>query len=354
MELKSLTIKEFFIKEYCKNNCIDTNYLSENFELVIDGKNIQKRYYKEEIPKVKEDLLNLSEKIIKSITIKNINIEESEEMNSIMKQVGHNTQKLKIENSNIGNLDLYMSAISGRKGKNYTLSDTQYIKEFEYNKENEMLVIAAENLDILSEINRYKKPKMLKIKVYDKKELQSIVKYIDVIRKMKLSRNILVDNCKENLSEIYQYENYINEKVVIFQSELIRASLGLDKLPTKKTNQTIYNLIIDGSKVDNSYIYVLEGEQEELFIKDMEEISKYINIGNIEYKNIVFADKYEIKQILNEIESRVCPKEVLEEHCIVVKRSLFDIIKEKVGKLFNLNYRINKNQKAFPIYNEKM
>ena len=350
-----MKLKSSVIKEYLKSQNIEKDNLMENFDLNIDGANIQKRYYKEEISKIQEDLIVLLENnIMYSLTLKNINIEESKRMDYIMQKIGENVKDFKIKNSYIGNLDLYISTISKRKGKNYSLSEQQHIQDFEYNKQNEMLVLSAENLDILSEINRYKKSKILKIKVYSKEELNNIMKYIDSIRELN-SNVILVDKSKEKISEIYNYENYVNGKLVIFQSNLIKESLGLDKLPTKKVNQTMYKLQIDGSKVDGETIYVLEGEQEELFIKDMQEIAKYINIAKTEYRNVIFPNTYEIKEVLSEVESKSLniKEEIEEENTFVVKRSLFDIIKEKICKLFNINLDVNKNQKAFPVNNEK-
>ena len=349
-----MKLKSSVIKEYLKSQNIEKDNLMENFDLIIDGANIQKRYYKEEISKIQEDLIVLLENNMYSLTLKNINIEESKAMDYIMQKIGENVKDFKIQNSYIGNLDLYISTISKRKGKNYSLSEQQHIQDFEYNKQNEMLVISAENLDILSEINRYKKSKILKIKVYSKEELNNIMKYIDSIRALN-TNVILVDKSKEKISEIYNYENYVNGKLVIFQSNLIKESLGLAKLPTKKVNQTMYKLQIDGSKVDGETIYVLEGEQEELFIKDMQEIAKYINIAKTEYRNVIFPNTYEIKEVLSEVESKSLniKEEIEEENTFVVKRSLFDIIKEKICKLFNINVGVNKNQKAFPVYNEK-
>lgn len=346
--------KSLILKEYFRNKNIQLENLSENFELVVDATsiskmNISKRGYKEEIKKVKEDLKSILEKKIFSITFQNINIEECNELGYIMQKIAENTKKITIKNSNIGNLDLYMSTISGRIGKNYSLSENQYIKEFEYNKENEMLVMAAENLDILSEINRYKKPKLLKIKIYSKNDLQILVKYIDVIREMKLSKNILFDKSKEKISDIYKYENYINEKVIILQSDLLKESLGLDRLPTKKVNQTVYNLKIDGSKVNNKCIYILEGKQEELFIKDMQDISKYINLAKIDYKNVIFSDNYDIKQVINKVENSIISKELVDENFVLTKRSLLDVIIEKISKVFNINLGVKRKQKAFPV-----
>ena len=345
-----MKLKSSVIKEYLKSQNIEKDNLMENFDLIIDGANIQKRYYKEEISKIREDLIVLLENNMYSLTLKNINIEESKAMDYIMQKIGKNVKDFKIENSYIGNLDSYMSTISKRKGKNYSLSEKQHIQNFEYNKDNEMLVISAENLDILSEINRYKKAKMLKIKVYSKEELSNITKYIDLIRELKLSNVILVDKSKEKISEIYNYENYVNGKLVIFQSNLIKESLGLDKLPTKKVNQTMYKLQIDGSKVEGESIYVLEGEQLELFKKDMQEITKYINIARIEYKNLVVPDTYEIKEILSEAESKSfnIKEEIQEKNTFEVKRSFFSIIIEKICKLFNINLGVNKEQKKFP------
>lgn len=346
-----MKLKSSVIKEYLKSQNIEKDNLMENFDLIIDGANIQKRYYKKEISKIQEDLIVLLENNnMYSLTLKNINIEESKTMDYIMQKIGENVKNLKIENSYIGNLDSYMSTISKRKGKNYSLSEKQHIQNFEYNKDNEMLVISAENLDILSEINRYKKSKILKIKVYSKEELNNIIKYIDSIRELN-SNVILVDKSKEKISEIYNYENYVNGKLVIFQSNLIKESLGLDKLPTKKVNQTMYKLQIDGSKVDGEPIYVLEGEQVELFKKDMQEITKYINIARIEYKNLVVPDTYEIKEILSEAESKsfnIKEEEIEDENTFEVKRSFFSIIIEKICKLFNINLGVNKEQKKFP------
>lgn len=345
MKLKSSTIKE-----YLNSQNIEKDNLPEKFELIIDAANVMNRYYKEEISKIQEDLIVLLENNIYSLTLKNIKIDESKKMDYIMQKIGENVKNLKIENSYIGNLDSYMGTISKRKGKNYSLSEKQHIQNFEYNKDNEMLVISAENLDILSEINRYKKAKMLKIKVYSKEELSNITKYIDLIRELKLSNVILVDKSKEKISEIYNYENYVNGKLVIFQSNLIKESLGLDKLPTKKVNQTMYKLQIDGSKVEGESIYVLEGEQLELFKKDMQEITKYINIARIEYKNLVVPDTYEIKEILSEAESKSfnIKEEIQEKNTFEVKRSFFSIIIEKICKLFNINLGVNKEQKKFP------
>lgn len=341
------------MKNNLKSSSISINNLSEKHEVIIDGINIQKRYYKEEISKIQENLIVLLEEKIYSLIIKNITIEESKKMDFIMQKIGKVVNSFKIENSYIGNLDLYMSSISGKIGKNYSLSEKQYINKFEYNRENEMLVIAGKNLDILSEINRYKKPKLLKIEIYSRNDLKNLIKYIDVIRELKLSRNILVDKSKEQISEIYRYENYINEKVILFQSDLIKESLGLDMLPTKKINQTIYNLKIDGSKVDKNCIYIVDKDQEKLFIKDMQDISKYINVAEIEYKNVIFSDKYEVKQVISEVESSKIMKKLVEdfvdkEHEIV-KKSMFDILKEKLFKILNIKFRGDKKQKAFPI-----
>ena len=222
--------------------------------------------------------------------------------------------------------------------------------------------VAKEDLDKLYKLITKVKEYTDEIYVYGcsifrkltKEELNNIMKYIDSIRELN-SNVILVDKSKEKISEIYNYENYVNGKLVIFQSNLIKESLGLDKLPTKKVNQTMYKLQIDGSKVDGEPIYVLEGEQVELFKKDMQEIAKYINIAKTEYRNVIFPDTYEIKEVLSEVESKSLnlKEEIEEEDTFVVKRTLFDIIKEKICKLFNINVGVNKNQKAFPVYNEK-
>ncbi len=74
-----------------------------------------------------------------------------------------------------------------------------------------MLVIAAKNLDILSEIVRYKKPKTLRIKIYSKEDFTNFIKkYIDYIREMKFPNYILENNSKkESRGEIYKYEKVI-------------------------------------------------------------------------------------------------------------------------------------------------
>lgn len=342
-----MRLKSFTIKEYFKNNNLDINNLPQSIDLIIDGIGIQKRYYKEEIKHIKEDLKKLADKNITNITLKNIKIEECAEMDYIMKNIGKTSKTIGIYNCTIGNLDLYMSSISGRCGKNYSLSETQHIKEFEYDVKNEMLVIAAKNLDILSEIVRYKKPKTLRIKIYSKEDLQTLLKYIDYIREMKFPNYILENNSKESRGEIYKYESYINEKIILLQSELIKESIGLDRLLTKKSNKTIYNLKIDGSKVNKNCIYVLEGEQIELFVKDMRNIAKYVNIAKIEYKNVVFPDVYDVKEVITRVKENLINKELIEENCIVVKRSIFSILKDKICSLF-------KKQLALPIYTEKM
>lgn len=351
-----MKLKSSIIKEYLNSQNIEKDNLPEKCELIIDAANVMNRYYKEEISKIQQDLIVLLENNIYSLTMRNIKIDESKTMEFIMKKIGENVKNFKIENSYIGNLDSYISTISEKKGKNYSLSEKQHIQNFEYNKENEMLVIAAENLDILSEINRYQKAKMLKIKVYSKEELYNITKYIDSISNLKLSNVILVDKSKGKISEIYNYENYINGKMIIFQSDLIKESLGLDKLPTKKVNQTMYKFEIDGSKVEGGPIYVLKGEQLELFKKDMQEITKYINIARIEYKNLVLPDTYEIKEILSEAESKsfdIKEENIEEENTFEVKRRFFSIVIEKICKLFNINLGINKEQKKLPVYNKK-
>ena len=113
---------------------------------------------------------------------------------------------------------------------------------------------------------------------------------------------------------------------------------------------------IDGSKVEGGPIYVLKGEQLELFKKDMQEITKYINIARIEYKNLVLPDTYEIKEILSEAESKsfdIKEENIEEENTFEVKRRFFSIVIEKICKLFNINLGINKEQKKLPVYNKK-
>ena len=345
-----MKIKSSIIKEYLNSQNLEKDNLPERFDLIVDGKNLLNRYYKEEIPKIQEDLNILLEKNINSLIIRNINIDESKIMDCIMKKIAEHARNFKIENSYIGNLDSYMSTISKKKGKNYSLSEKQYIEDFEYDVKNGMLVISAKNLDILEEINRYQKSKTVKIKVYDKKELSNIAKYIDSIRELN-SNVILVDKSKEKISEIYNYENYINGKLVIFQSDLIKASLGLDRLPTKKVSSMMYKLEIDGSKVNGEPIYVLEGEQADLFKKDMQEIARYINIAKTDYKNVVVPDTYEIKDVLSEVESKSfnIKEGSVEENTFEVKRSFFSIIIEKICKIFNINLAQNTEQKKFPV-----
>ena len=347
-----MKLKSSIIKEYLNSQNIEEDNLPEKFELTIDAENVMNRYYKEEVSKIQKDLIALLENNMYSLTLRNIKIDESKTMEFIMQKIGQNVKNFKIENSYIGNLDSYISTISEKIGKNYSLSEKQHIQNFEYNKDNEMLVISAENLDILSEINRYKKAKMLKIKVYSKAELSNITKYIDSIRELKLSNVILVDKSEEKISEIYNYENYINGKIIIFQSDLIKESLGFNKLPTKKVNRTMYKFKIDGSKVEGEPVYVLEGKQLELFKKDMQEITKYINIARIEYKNLVVPDTYEIKEILSDAESKsfnIKEEEIEDENTFEVKRSFFSIIIEKICKLFNINLGADKEQKKFPV-----
>ena len=45
-----------------------------------------------------------------------------------MKNIGKTSKTIGIYNCTIGNLDLYIGSISGRCGKNYSLSETQHIK----------------------------------------------------------------------------------------------------------------------------------------------------------------------------------------------------------------------------------
>ena len=152
-----MKIKSSIIKEYLNSQNLEKDNLPERFDLIVDGKNLLNRYYKEEIPKIQEDLNILLEKNINSLIIRNINIDESKIMDCIMKKIAEHARNFKIENSYIGNLDSYMSTISKKKGKNYSLSEKQYIEDFEYDVKNGMLVISAKNLDVLEEINRYQK-----------------------------------------------------------------------------------------------------------------------------------------------------------------------------------------------------
>ena len=76
-------------------------------------------------------------------------------------------------------------------------------------------------------------------------------------------------------------------------------------------------------------------------------IAKYVNIAKIEYKNVVFPDVYDVKEVITRVKENLINKELIEENCIVVKRSIFSILKDKICSLF-------KKQLALPIYTEKM
>lgn len=212
-----------------------------------------------------------------------------------------------------------------------------------------MLTLASQNLDILSEINRYKHPKMLNIKVNSEDDINNLIKYIDVIRNT-TNRKIILYNSIDKNYDISKYENFINEKIILFKSEVVKNSIGIDRLPTYKVNPTPYNIVIDGKTVSNNSIYILKGNEEEYFVKDMEEIARYINISSINFKNMVFNENYSVKQAIKEVVSKEYQVECKEIACIGERRPYIYILRKKLKELFNINLNFNKKQKAFPIF----
>ena len=47
-----MKIKSSIIKEYLNSQNLEKDNLPERFDLIVDGKNLLNRYYKEEIPKI--------------------------------------------------------------------------------------------------------------------------------------------------------------------------------------------------------------------------------------------------------------------------------------------------------------
>lgn len=124
-----MNLKSSIIIEYLNKYNINTENFLSSTKLVINGSKIAKRWYREEIQKILNDLEMLLSQKIELLELKNINIEECQKMGVIMRLIAQNVIEFKIEDSNIGDFDSYMSEISGKKRKKlFVIRKTIYKK----------------------------------------------------------------------------------------------------------------------------------------------------------------------------------------------------------------------------------
>jgi len=298
----------------------EMNSISNGLKIELDGKLLDainvRNFSLEESIGISQDIHNIAKTHeIEEFSLKNIHISSNPELPKMLKEVGKNTKKIKIENCEIGNLEHLMQGISGKDDlENIFLRTKLGITKFEYNKSENKMGIAADRTSLIKDFYEYLEPENVDILVKKDEDKLKLVQNINEIREIKTKKlKIKDDTYKKEITGIDKYNNYINGHIVLLHSKILKESLGFDKLPTKNNATISFHLNIDGQKLAKDAIYKLEGTELNAFIFDINELAGNSNISRISFKNVELPNNIKLKNALAKIFEQV--------HWIIVENS---------------------------------
>lgn len=182
------------------------------------------------------------------------------------------------------------------------------ITDAKYDEEKQELTISSKNISKLNEYKEKYKTKDLVIEIDSESGKQDILDNINIIRTHRDGTVFLSDISEgQSLEDIQKYEKYANGNIVLFKSEIIKETMGFDRLPAGKSNGISYNLRIDGSKLKEKDMYTIEGDKLAVFLNDLKEIAEHCPLGGINIKNIkmpggqTFEELSQVFSIVNRI-----------------------------------------------------
>ncbi|MCL2860623.1 MAG: hypothetical protein FWF46_08845 [Oscillospiraceae bacterium] len=314
----------------------EMNSISEGIKIDLDGKllnaiNVRNLSLEESIG-ISQDIYNIAKTYgIEEFSLKNIHISSNQELPEMLKEVGKNTKKIKIENCEIGNLEHLMQGISGKETKeNIFLRAKLGITKFEYNKPENKMRIAADRTSLIKDFYEYIEPENVDILLRKEEDKIKLAQNINEIREIKAKKiRVKDDTYKKEITGIDKYEQYVNGGIVLLHSKILKESLGIDRLPTKQRVSSGFHLNIDGQKLVENERYKLEGNEFRAFIHDLKELAHYSNIVRISFKNVELPNDERFKDVALKIFEQV--------HWIIVEDS-------KIPELATLIVRISDKQ----------
>ena len=314
----------------------EMNSISGGLKIELNGKLLNainvRNFSLEESIGISQDIHNIAKSYgIEEFSLKNINISSNPELPEMLKEVGKNTKKIKIENCEIGNLEHLMQGISGKETKeNIFLRAKLDITKFEYDKPKNKMGIAADRTSLIKDFYEYIEPENVDILVGKEEDKVKLAQNINEIREVKAKKiKVKDDTYKKDIAGIDKYEQYVNGSVVLLHSKILKESLGLDRLPEKHRVSDGFHLNIDGQKLVKNDRYKLEGNELEAFIHDFKELAQHSNIVRISFKNVELPNNVRLKNVTLKIFEQV--------HWIIVENS-------KIPGLATLITRISDKQ----------
>ena len=302
--------KSEIIKEYMAPFEMDN--FSNGFKIELDGKLLNavnvRKFSLEESLGISQDIYNIAkEREIEEFSLKNIHVSSNSELPKMLKEVGKNVKKIKIENCEIGNLENLMQGISGKDdAENVILRARLGITKFEYDKPQNKMSISADRTSLIKDFYEYLEPESVDILVKEEKDKAKLAQNIHEIREIKPKKiNVKDDTHKKELTGIERYEQYVNGHIVLLHSKLLKESIGFDRLPARRHASSDFGLNIDGKKLTEDEKYKLEGNELEAFIHDIKELAHDSNIAGISIKNVEFPNNARLKNALLKIFEQV-------------------------------------------------
>lgn len=252
------------------------------------------------------ELQNFSTKdSITDIKIYNMALEEDYELTNELTKFAKTADYIRIENSQFNTVETVFQNIFEKENiTNNTLSKQKRISKFVYDRPNQNLITISENAKFLEDYKQYADIKNLILEIASEEGKQDIIDNIDLLREHRKGIIFLKDTSpNENISDLSKYENYANGKIVLFKSNIIKETMGFDRLPTDASAGISYNLRIDGQKMLEQEIYKLEGKELDVFLSELNEISKYCPLSGISIKNISIPDNADLNGLTKVFEN---------------------------------------------------
>lgn len=292
-----------------------------------------------------EDLESVNkEKHIRQLCIQNIKA-KGEEIEDELKKLIVGIDKIQINNCQILQIKKILEAISGERIQlDEKLLECEKINAFSYDKQNKILALGLEEIDILEHCKKYLDVKSLEILISSEADKKLIKQNIETIQNSKINTKKIIDISKDqNITEINLYEIYINQMIVLIQSQLIIDTIGLNRIPVmpKGNNINGYMLAIDGSYKKAQGKYKMPEEEQELLLNELNEVTQKTNISVLKLKNIEFTPKQEIVPIFDKILSNVTKIEMENVTIPNLKQILNELQNENVESAKIINCGIN-------------
>ena len=275
----------------------------ELFNVNIDGNklDLQGNEYElfiEDIQGLKEIL---SEGDISQLKISNIDLREKQGLLDAIANLSKDADGINIENVQFDNAESAFKQIYGDNNINsIVLRNQQEISKFMYDKYNKKMIIDSQSIQFLDEYKKFVDAKSLVVQMESEQSKNDIIDNIDILRESQRGTIILSDVSKDrNIQDLKKFENYANGNNVLFKSDVLKQSMGIDRLPTSIATMPgiSYNVGIRGQKLGAEDKFKLEGEQLEIFLNDLVELSKNCSISNIAIGNIEIPEGTDLSKL---------------------------------------------------------